>query len=64
MFGLGTTELIIFLLIVLVVFGARKVPEVGRSLGEAIREFKDSVTGTKENPADEKKEANGSNKTE
>ncbi len=55
MFGVGTTELIIFLLIVLVVFGARKVPEVGRSLGEAIREFKDSVSGAKEAESTEKK---------
>lgn len=43
MFGLGSTELIILLVIVLIVFGAGKLPTIGRSLGTAITEFKDSV---------------------
>jgi sec-independent protein translocase protein TatA len=43
MWGLGTTELIIILVLVLIVFGAGKLPQVGRSLGSAIQEFKDSV---------------------
>ena len=45
MFGLGTTELVIILILVLIVFGAGKLPQVGRSLGSAISEFKDSVKG-------------------
>jgi sec-independent protein translocase protein TatA len=41
MFGrIGMAELIIILLIVLLIFGAAKLPEIGRSLGKAIKEFK------------------------
>ena len=40
MFGLGAQELIVILLIGLVLFGGAKIPELGRSLGQAIREFK------------------------
>ena len=44
---IGATELIIILVIVLVLFGAKRLPELGRSLGGGMREFKDSVTGGK-----------------
>ncbi len=40
MFGLGTQELIIILIIVLVIFGAGKLPQVGGALGKGIRNFK------------------------
>ncbi len=40
MFRFGMGELIIILLIVLVLFGAAKLPEIGRALGKAIKEFK------------------------
>ncbi len=43
--GLHWQELVVILLIVLVLFGPRKLPEVGRSLGRGIREFRDSFTG-------------------
>lgn len=43
MFGLGTQELIIILLIVGVLFGAKKLPELGKGLGQAIRGFKRSM---------------------
>lgn len=39
----GMGELLVILVIVLVIFGAGKLPQVGRSLGSAITEFKDSV---------------------
>lgn len=40
MFGLGMQELIVIFLIVFVLFGAKKLPEMGRGLGKGIREFK------------------------
>ena len=40
MFGLGMQELIVIFLIVMVLFGAKKLPEMGRGLGRGIREFK------------------------
>jgi sec-independent protein translocase protein TatA len=40
MFGLGATELLIILALVLVLFGAGKLPQLGRGLGEGIRNFK------------------------
>ncbi|MGC9323548.1 MAG: twin-arginine translocase TatA/TatE family subunit [Desulfomonilia bacterium] len=46
--GLGMTELIIILVIVLVIFGAGKLPEVGSALGKGIRNFKSSVSDTSE----------------
>ena len=42
MFGIGMTELIIILVIVLIVFGAGKLPEIGAGLGKAISNFKKS----------------------
>jgi sec-independent protein translocase protein TatA len=52
MFGLGTTELIIILVLVMIIFGAGKLPQVGGALGKGLRNFKD---GVKEGD-DEKKE--------
>ena len=43
--NIGPMELIIVLVIVLLVFGAKRVPELGRALGSGMRNFKDSVTG-------------------
>lgn len=40
MFGLGTTELIIILVLVLVIFGAGKLPEIGGALGKGLRSFR------------------------
>ncbi len=46
MFGsLGTTELIIILVIVLLIFGAGRLPEVFRSLGSGIKEFREASSG-------------------
>ena len=41
MFGLGPTELIIIAVIVLLIFGAKRLPEIGKGVGGAIREFKE-----------------------
>jgi sec-independent protein translocase protein TatA len=43
MFGLGITELLVILAIALVFFGAKNLPEVGRGLGESIRNFRKAV---------------------
>ena len=42
-FGVGIQELLIILLICLLVFGAAKLPEIGRALGQTIKEFKKSM---------------------
>ena len=47
-FGVSLPELIILLLVLLLVFGAKRLPEMGRSLGKGMREFKDSVSGIEE----------------
>jgi sec-independent protein translocase protein TatA len=49
MFGgnIGVPELLIVLVIALIVLGPKKLPEVGRSLGRGMREFKDSISGVK-----------------
>ena len=47
MFGLGMPELVIILVIALVVFGGRKIPEIGAGLGKAIQNFKKSVSEVK-----------------
>ncbi len=44
MFGLGATELIIILVIVIILFGGSKLPEIGRGIGEAIKNFKKSTS--------------------
>ena len=49
-FGIGATELIILLVVILVVFGPKRLPEMGRSLGKGMREFKDSITGNDDEP--------------
>jgi sec-independent protein translocase protein TatA len=46
--NLGFTEILIILLVVLLLFGARRLPEVGASIGKGIREFKRSLTETQD----------------
>ena len=47
-FGVSIWEILILLLVLLLIFGAKRLPEMGRSLGKGMREFKDSVTGVEE----------------
>jgi len=69
MFGLGTTELIVIAVIVLLLFGAKRLPEIGKGIGGALKEFKqvkkeiisdaddkeDETAGEKEPPATDNK---------
>jgi sec-independent protein translocase protein TatA len=42
---IGITGLIVILVVALLIFGPKRLPEIGRSLGRGMREFKDSITG-------------------
>ncbi len=57
--NIGFGELLIILLIVMLLVGAKRLPELGRSLGEAIREFKKGVGGS----SDDKKPGEGDKKS-
>ena len=46
--NIGLPEILIVLAIALIVFGPKRLPEMGRSLGKGMREFKDSITGNDE----------------
>jgi len=48
MFGLGATELMLILAIVVVLFGARRLPEIGSGVGRAIKNFKAGISGKDE----------------
>lgn len=67
MFGLGMQELIIILVIVLVLFGASRLPEIGKGIGQAIKNFKKATTEPDEidvTPKVEKKEEEEEKKEE
>jgi sec-independent protein translocase protein TatA len=49
----GPLELILVLVIVLVIFGPKRLPTLGRQLGRGMREFKDSITGDKKDDEDD-----------
>ena len=60
MFGLGMPELIIILVIALLVFGAGRLPEIGNSLGRAIKGFREASDKREPEPPAPTGEANGS----
>jgi sec-independent protein translocase protein TatA len=57
MFGLGVPELVVILLIILVIFGAGRLPELGSGLGKAIRGFKKSLSDNDEGKESKKGES-------
>jgi len=61
--GIGFPELLIVLVIALIVLGPKKLPEVGRSLGRGMREFKDSVSGIADKDDDDEVHTLGSSTT-
>ncbi|MCM8776166.1 MAG: twin-arginine translocase TatA/TatE family subunit [Candidatus Omnitrophica bacterium] len=50
----GPLEIVVILLVVLLLFGAKRLPEIGKALGEGIREFKKSMRGETEDPSKDK----------
>jgi sec-independent protein translocase protein TatA len=54
MFGLGTTEMMIILVLVLIIFGAGKLPQVGSALGKGLRNFKEGVATVNESDEEKK----------
>ena len=63
MFGLGMPELLIILVIILIIFGAGKLPQIGKGLGQGIKNFRESTKSAKENPEEIPEDA-GNNKKE
>ena len=65
MVGLGMQELIIIFVIIMVLFGAKKLPELGKGIGQAIRDFNKAISGKEEiehaqgKPAEEEKKSGG-----
>ena len=68
MFGLGTQELLIILVLVMIIFGAGKLPQVGGALGKGLRNFKKGVNEAdediEEGQVEEISEENGNDKKE
>lgn len=48
MFGLGPTEIIVIFLLIIILFGAKRLPELARSMGKSIKEFKHATQGLKD----------------
>lgn len=57
--NIGPLELIVVLVIVLVIFGPKRLPSLGRQLGSGMREFKDSITGKDDDDKDTERDATG-----
>lgn len=58
---LGIPEIVAILLIVMLIFGARRLPEIGSSLGRGIRTFKSAVTGEDDYSQEEKEQTSATN---
>ena len=55
MFGMGMPELIVILIVLLLLFGANRLPEIGRALGKTVQEIKKGMKEAAEEPKEEKK---------
>lgn len=65
LFGpVGPSELLLIVLLIVLIFGARRLPELGRSLGEGIRNFRKSLSGQEESKPKEKKDKNKSDSSQ
>jgi TatA/E family protein of Tat protein translocase len=56
MLGLGFQEILVLFLIALLLFGSTRLPEIGKSLGKSIREFKKAMNGEDEQPKNKENE--------
>jgi len=54
--NIGPLEIVVILIIALIVFGPKRLPELGRSMGKGIREFKSSLTGDKDDDDEDVRE--------
>ena len=63
MFGLGMPELLVILVIVVVLFGANKLPQLGAGIGKGIKNFKDATKDSAKKDAIEDKKEGGSEKS-
>jgi sec-independent protein translocase protein TatA len=52
--SIGWTGLIVILIVLLLIFGPKRLPEIGRSVGRGMREFKDSVSGNDDDEREER----------
>ena len=57
MFGLGTTELLLILVIVMVLFGAKKLPALGEGLAKGIKSFRSNLSDDKKGKSEDKAES-------
>ena len=64
MFGLGVPELVLILVIILVLFGAKNLPDIGKAFGKTIREFRNATGSDIENSEAAKKEIPAADKTD
>jgi sec-independent protein translocase protein TatA len=57
--GIGWQEIVLILLVVLLLFGAKRLPEVGKALGKGIREFKKATKGIEEEEEENQEDHSG-----
>lgn len=53
MFGIGATEWLLIILVLILLFGAKKIPEIARGLGKSVNEFKKGMSETDEKKTDD-----------
>jgi len=63
-FGLGTTEIILIVLVVLLLFGGRKIPELMKGIGKGMKNFKDGIQGADEDLKEIPKDKSATEKKE